>query len=115
MAPYSGDERRLAHRYPLGTVVEYRVLDSQEEDRVALGWGLDISETGISFQPVERLNEGLEIQLSIPWPWSPKTTNLQLIVVGRIVRSEEDRCAMQIRCYHFHVGALSDDDALKNA
>jgi hypothetical protein len=103
MAPYSGDERRLACRYSLDTPIEYSIADPAQGNRIAAGWGLDISETGISFLPAEPLPEGLEIQLSVPWPWAPGMAGLRLAVTGRILRSDDIRCALEIRCYNFQV------------
>lgn len=113
MPSYSGDERRSASRYPLDTAIEYCVLDPRFGDHVAKGRGLDISETGVLFQPGEPLADGLEIQLSIPWPWSPGMVRVRLNVTGRIVRTDDTGCALQIRCYQFHV--VPDNRALKSA
>ena len=103
MAPYSGDERRSACRYSLEAPIEYCITDPAEKTRTASGWGLDISETGISFLPAEPLAEGLEIQLSVPWPWAPGMAGLRLAVTGRVLRSDDSRCALEIRCYNFQV------------
>ena len=93
-------DRRRGRRYPVDLELEYRVLDRLGVRQTGRARVLNLSTSGIYFQPNQHLPAGFEIEIAIPWPSSAiSPRRMQLYAFGKTVRSEEDGCAVRIfRC-----------------
>jgi hypothetical protein len=95
-------DRRADRRYPLLLDLRWklihrkRVLDSGE------GRTLDLSSGGVQFESGRTLPEGLDMELSISWPvLLHNVAHMQLVVHGRIVRSQGCRIAIRMIQHDF--------------
>ena len=100
-----GDRRyeiRLEARWKL--VRRRRVLDSGS------GRTLDFSSGGVLFETGRRLPVGLNVELSVSWPvLLHNVAPLQLVVCGRIVRSDGNRVAIRMLQHEFRTLGSSTD------
>ena len=96
---YSGGERRLAGRYPVNALIEYRIVQEGTVTQSGRGVTSDISETGLSFECDEPLAAGLDIELVLTWPGH---RTLQVLASGRTLRAEDGYCAITLTRYDFH-------------
>jgi hypothetical protein len=110
---YFLNERRSAKRYPIAADLRWR---SRANPRNAAGTGksVNMSSTGILFTTSAPVSIGSVLQLSIDWPvLLHGTCGLQLLVRGRVVRSDDASAALRIQRYEFRTrGAHSTEPAL---
>ncbi len=75
-----------------------------------MGRTIDISSGGILFETGRKLPVGLKVQLSISWPvLLHNASPLQLTASGRIVRSDNQRAAIEIIQHEFRTAGISAD------
>jgi len=99
-------DRRYVVRLELGwkLIGRHRVLDNGQ------GHTIDLSSGGILFDSGQKFPVGLNVELSISWPvLLHNVTPLQLIVAGRIVRSEGNRVAIQTLQHEFQTIATQPE------
>src|SRR6516165_8375865 len=90
-------ERRRNQRFPLSLSVEYEVGDHRGR-----GASTDISSGGLLFMGDRMLPPGSRVRLSVTWPCSLHgTVPLQLVVEGRVLRSDTRGVAVQILRHEF--------------
>jgi hypothetical protein len=66
------------------------------------GKTIDISSQGLLFGTERRLRPGKRVEVSVNWPALLEGgCPLKFVAVGRIVRAEEDRAAVQIEQHEF--------------
>lgn len=99
-------ERRFARRYPIGARLSYKVLRGSEVIQSGHGRTLDISSTGVLFEPVIPVAAGAGIELSIEWP-APlsSSTGLHLSVKGSTIRTTERGTAVRLQAYELRTRA----------
>jgi hypothetical protein len=107
-----GGDRRGERRYELRLQVRWklirrrRVLDSGE------GRTLDLSSGGILFDAGRPLPTGLNLELAVVWPvLLHNVAPLQLLVTGRIVRSEGNRVAVMTSQHEFRTLSTLENDS----
>ena len=95
-------ERRGTTRFPLQEEVKYRVVHRRMEHTSGTGQTVNICSGGILFTTEEKLPVGQMVELSVNWPARLHgTCPLKFVAVGRIIRSEAHRAAVQVDRYEF--------------
>ena len=95
-------ERRETSRFPVREEVRYRVLHAKGLPASGVGKTLDIGSGGILFTTEERLPMGRLVEVAVNWPVRlGGDCPLQFVVVGKVVRSEATKAAVQITRYEF--------------
>jgi len=115
------NNRRQARRFALRLPVRYAVV-ADDQARAGIipfpmpgcpavprpggdagsGELLDISSRGALFTTSARLSPGQRVELQVRWPvMLDGEVPLNLVVLGRIVRAEQGRAAIRIRCHEF--------------
>jgi hypothetical protein len=73
------------------------------------GYTVDLSSAGIRFDAGRPLPIGLDVQLSIAWPFLLNDESpMQLVVSGRIVRGDGNHVALRAVQHEFHTVAAAD-------
>jgi len=99
------DEQRQNKRYGLKLDVFYK---SADDASFWSGHGrtIDISSGGVLFVAEARVALGAAIELAIAWPASlDDHAQMQLVMRGRVVRSQSHGVAVQIASYEFRTRA----------
>ena len=101
--PRAGNlERRASTRFPLTLEVRYVVLGQGAPAETGTGRTIDLSSSGLSFTAERPLATGQRIDVSIDWPvLLGGGVQLQLIMSGKVVRSDGSATALQIERHEF--------------
>src|SRR5271157_5833925 len=100
--------RRGRHRFPIREDVRYRTLHAGGEPADGVGETLDIGSGGILFTTEEKLPMGRPVEVAVNWPVRlDGACPLQLVAVGKVVRSEASQAAVQISRYEFKTRGTS--------
>src|ERR1035437_8719031 len=95
-------DRRETGRFPVREEVRYRVLHAKGLPASGVGRTLDIGSGGILFTTEERLPMGRLVEVAVNWPVRlDGACPLQFVAVGKVVRSEATKAAVQIARYEF--------------
>ena len=95
-------DRRETNRFPVREEVRYRVLHAKGSPASGVGMTLDIGSGGILFTTQGRLPMGRLVEVAVNWPARlGGTCPLQFVAVGKVVRSEATKAAVQIEHYEF--------------
>lgn len=100
--PESASDRRRNSRIPLSREVRYRLLRSVSRSVQGNGRTLNFSCAGILFTAESDLPIGQPIEVAVNWP--PREEGvcaLQLVAIGRVVRSGSGRAAVRIETHEF--------------
>jgi len=94
-------DRRLRRRFNLELELEFRVIDRGQVISSGSGWTTDVSSGGVAFQTSAPVKMGAMLELSLHWPAMLNGASpLQLIVLGRVRRTEE-RIVITVDRYEF--------------
>ena len=105
-----GSDRRSSSRFPFHEQVRYRVLAAKAPSPEAYGRTIDMSSGGVLFTTEGALPYGRLIELSVNWPARlGGVCPLQLVAVGRVVRSDNACAAVRIRKYQFKTRKASQE------
>ena len=97
-------ERRRSERFPLELAAHYQCVMRKAASESGDGVTVNISSTGVLFTSDQNLQNGRRIELSINWPAKlDQKVPLKLIVLGRIVRTEPGRAAVDILQHEFRI------------
>jgi c-di-GMP-binding flagellar brake protein YcgR len=103
-----GGERRTDRRYEISLDLRWKVLRRKKTLDSGVGRTIDISSGGILFEAGRKLPVGLKVQLSISWPvLLHNASPLQLTAAGRVVRSDNQRAAIEIIQHEFRTVGVS--------
>jgi hypothetical protein len=95
-------EKRSSIRFPLVRDVRFKRLSTRNSAEIGRGQTIDISSKGVYFTSEMSLSVGERLELSINWPAQlDQKLPLQLVTLGRVVRSDACRYAMAIERYEF--------------
>ena len=95
-------DRRETSRFPVQEGVRYRVLHARGLSTSGAGKTLDIGSGGILFTTEERLPMGRLVEVAVDWPVRlDGDCPLRFVAVGKVVRSEATKAAVQITRYAF--------------
>ncbi|MBZ5727274.1 MAG: PilZ domain-containing protein [Acidobacteriia bacterium] len=109
MEGISGD-RRNHRRYDMQLQLRWRLIRRRRVLESGLGQTIDLSSGGIRFEPGRRLPVGLNVELSISWPvLLHDVAPLQLMVSGRVVRSDDHGTAFRMVQHEFRTAGTSAD------
>ncbi len=98
----AGEERRGKYRFPMQRELRYKLLKDGATVEAGVGETVDIGSGGVSFQTSRDLPAGNFIELSISWPvLLEDNCPMRLIVFGRVVRTDGNKCACTIDKYEF--------------
>ena len=101
-------DRRGNSRFPVREEVRYRVLNAKSLNVTGVGRTLNISSGGILFTTEERLPMGKLVEVAVNWPARlGGSCALKVVVVGRVVRAEDDKAAVRIERYEFKTRRLT--------
>jgi hypothetical protein len=101
-------DRRETSRFPVRAEIRYRVLHAKGLPASGIGKTLDIGSGGILFTTQERLQMGRLVEVAVSWPVRlDGACPLQFVAVGKVVRSEATKAAVQITRYEFKTRGAS--------
>jgi hypothetical protein len=101
MHPPLGTENRSKVRFPLELPVRYRSL-GRRRAFAGTGWVVNISSGGVLVACRHEIRAGSRLELNIEWPFLlDGRTPLQLVTLGRVLRSETSTFAAVLDRYQF--------------
>jgi hypothetical protein len=104
-------DRRGDKRYEIRLDMRWRLVRRRRVLETGAGRTLDFSSGGILFEAGRQLPVGLNVELSISWPvLLHNVAPLQLVVSGRIVRTEGNRTAIRMAQHEFRTLGMSSDN-----
>ena len=110
-------ERRHDRRYEIQLDLRWRLIRRRRVLETGTGHTIDMSSGGVHFETDRPLPAGLNVELSIAWPaMLHNMAPLQLVVAGKIVRTNGRRTAIQKHQHEFRTAGLSAEQrAMANA
>ena len=94
-------DRRSRHRFPLELRVRFRTL-GQGYPVAGMGWVVNMSSGGVLVSHQHQVSPGTLVELNIDWPTRlDGRVPLQLVAIGKVVRSELFGFALGLERYHF--------------
>ena len=101
-------DRRSDRRYPLLLDLRWKLIRRRRVLDTGIGGTLDLSRGGVRFDSGRPLPEGYNVELAISWPvLLHNVAPMQLVVEGRIVRSEGGRIAVRMTQHEFRTLGVS--------
>ena len=98
-------DQRAHRRYPIGLVVEYKLLSKGRIERLGSGKTLNVSSGGVCFESDAPLPVKGSIEIVMNWPLLLEgVCPLRLIMRGRIVRNNGQLVAIQAKHHEFRTG-----------
>ena len=111
----AGDRRR-DKRYDLELDLRWKLIRRRRLLESGEGRTLDVSSGGILFDAGRPLPAGLNVELSLAWPvMLHSVAPLQLLVFGKIVRSEGRRTAIRMVQHEFRTAGSAMERRLAMA
>lgn len=103
-------ERRFDRRYQLQLELRWKLIRRRKLQDSGVGRTIDLSSGGILFDATRPLPVGLNVELSISWPvLLHNVAPMQLVVSGRIVRSNGYNTAVQVTQHEFRTVGVPGD------
>lgn len=109
--PYMGGpgipgDRRADRRYEMELDVRWWVLHRRRVLESGTGKTVDLASGGLSFQAGRDLPPGARLELAVSWPvLLHNVAPMQLVVSGRVVRSENGRVSVRMEQHEFRTSA----------
>jgi hypothetical protein len=101
-------DRRTDKRYPILMDLQWRLIHRKRVLDAGVGSTVDLSGGGVRFESSRTLPKGLNVELAISWPVLLRDlAPMQLVVQGRIVRSEGGRTAIRMIQHEFRTVGTS--------
>jgi len=95
-------ERRDTDRFALERELRYRTMESPAADASGRGRTLNMSSSGVLFTLEGALMRGHRVEFSVDWPAQLNDScRLQLVALGKVVRSNENTAAIRFEKYDF--------------
>ena len=106
-----GGDRRADRRYDLRLDLKWKLIRRRRILETGTGVTVDFSSGGVFFETDRPMPVGLNVELSIAWPvLLHNVSQLQLVVSGRIVRSQGGRTAIEMTQHEFRTVAVPSSD-----
>src|SRR5438552_2416833 len=103
-------DRREGRRYSIQMDLRWRLIRRRKLLSSGSGSTVDLSSAGILFDAGRPLPAGLDVELSIAWPVLLNDKSpMQLVVSGRIVRSNGNHVAFRMVQHEFRTVATPHD------
>jgi len=107
--PSIAGDRRRDYRYLIQLDLKWKLIRRKRVLDAGAGRTIDLSSGGICFETERPLHPGLNVELSIAWPvLLHKTSPLQLVVSGKIVRVNGNRSAVVMTHHEFRTAAQAN-------
>lgn len=105
-----GGDRRSDRRYGMQLQLRWKLVRRRREIDAGTGRTIDMSSGGILFETGSELPTGLNVEIHIAWPMLlHEVAPLQLVVMGRIVRSSRGWAAIRTISHEFRtVGTIAN-------
>ena len=101
-------DRRSDRRYPILLDLRWKLIRRKKVLDTGTGRTFDLSRGGVGFESSRSLPMGLNVELAIAWPvLLHNVAPMQLVVEGRIVRSEGGRIAIRMIQHEFRTVGMS--------
>jgi hypothetical protein len=101
-------DRRYDRRYEIVLDVRWKLVRRRKVLDSGTGVTVDISSGGILFEAGRQLPVGLNVEMSIAWPaLLHNVAPMQLVVVGRIVRTQGSRTAIHMSQHEFRTAGTA--------
>lgn len=101
-----GGERRSDRRYTLHLELRWKLIRRRRILEAGQGVTVDFSSGGVLFECDRSMPVGLNVELSIAWPvLLHNVSQLQLVVSGKVVRSQGRRTAIRMTQHEFRTMA----------
>jgi PilZ domain-containing protein len=95
-------ERRFDRRYDIVLELRWKLVRRRKVLDSGTGRTVDLSSGGIRFEAGRQLPQGFNMELSIAWPvLLHNKSPMQLVVAGKIVRTNGSEIAIQIAQHEF--------------
>jgi c-di-GMP-binding flagellar brake protein YcgR len=105
----SGD-RRSDKRYDIQLDLRWKLIRRKRVLETGIGRTVDLSSGGIMFDAGRPLPAGLNVELSVSWPaMLHNTAAMQLVITGKIVRSDRQYVAVESTQHEFRTVATVSD------
>jgi len=105
----AGDRRR-DRRYSLQLDVRWKLIRRKRVLDTGTGRTIDVSSGGLYLETERPLHPGLNVELSIAWPvMLHDVAPLQLVVFGKVLRVNGNRCAVRMNQHEFRTAAIPND------
>ncbi len=105
----AGDRRR-ERRYGIELELRWKLVHRRKVLENGVGRTIDLSSGGILFDARQNLPAGLNVELSVSWPvLLHNVAPLQLVVIGRIVRTDGCHAALRMTQYEFRTIASAPE------
>ena len=96
------EDRRDDRRYPIELDLRYKVVARGRNPVEGTGRTMNMSSGGVLFGGDQSLPAGASVELASNWPVLLQNTRpLTLLIVGRVVRAEDNRVAVKTNRYEF--------------
>jgi hypothetical protein len=103
-------DRRADRRYEMQLELRWKLIRRRKVLDTGTGYTVDLSSGGIRIEAGKHLPAGLNLELSIAWPaLLHNVAAMQLVISGRIVRSEGSRIALRMVQHEFRTAASLPD------
>lgn len=96
----SGD-RRDSQRYATDLPLEYTAVRNGSWIGGGAGTAVDMSSTGVAFTSSQILQPGVQVELTMEWPGAKNGQAMELVISGRVVRSDAQTTAIRKEHYEF--------------
>lgn len=103
-------DRRSDRRYQLQLELRWKLIRRRKVQDAGAGRTIDLSSAGVLFDAMRSLPVGLNVELSISWPvLLHNVAPMQLVVCGRVVRSNGAHVAVHITQHEFRTVGIPAD------
>ena len=100
-------DRRSDRRYPILLNLRWKLIHRKRVLDTGVGSTRDLSSGGILVDTDRPLPKGFDVELAISWPvLLHNVAPMQLVVQGRIVRSESGRIAIRMIQHEFRTAGI---------
>jgi hypothetical protein len=100
-------DRRSDRRYPILLNLRWKLIHRKRVLDTGTGSTRDLSSGGILIESSRPLPKGFDVELAISWPvLLHNVAPMQLVVQGRVVRSERDRFAIRMSQHEFRTAGM---------
>lgn len=105
-----GGDRRSDRRYGMQLQLRWKLVRRRREIDAGTGRTIDMSSGGILFETGCELPAGLNVEIHIAWPMLlHDVAPMQLVVTGRIVRSNRGWAAIRTMSHEFRTVGIQAD------
>jgi hypothetical protein len=102
-------DRRFDRRYEIELELRWKLIRRRKVMEVGVGHTVDLSSSGIMFEAGQPLPVGMNVELSVSWPvLLHNVAPLQLVVLGRIVRTDGTHTALRMIQHEFRTMASAE-------